>query len=299
MTEVSVIRSFFRKEDWMLEGEMERRGFLRALTVASLGAALKDAFPESARAQNAAPAVASSPGQPAKLGEFPQNSIIILVHAAWADGSCWSNIILPLEQRGLNVICAPIPLTSLTNDATALSWAIERTTGPVVLVGHAYSGAVIGAMKEKRVKSLVYVTALAPDEGETVAKVFYRDTSSPEQPKMVPNSHGYVWMPDDAFSRALAQNASPHQAKIAASVQRPISVQCIQEPAPAPLWKSKPSWYLVAEQDRMINPQTQRFMADRMGATVRSHSVDHTPMYSAPAAVVDVILEAARKTLSQ
>jgi pimeloyl-ACP methyl ester carboxylesterase len=289
---------FSAKEDWIQEEEMERRSFLGALTVASLGAALQGAFTESTRAQDAAP-VARSLGQPAKLGEFPQNSTIILVHAAWADGSCWSNIILPLEQRGLHVICAPIPLTSLTNDATALSWALERTSGPVVLVGHAYSGAVIAAVKEERVKSLVYVTALAPDEGETVSKVFYRDTSSPEQPKMVADSHGYVWMPDDAFSRALAQNASPDQAKIAASLQRPISVHCIQEPAPAPLWKSKPSWYLVAEEDRMINPKTQRFMADRMGATARSHSVDHTPMYSAPAAVVDVILEAARKTLSQ
>jgi pimeloyl-ACP methyl ester carboxylesterase len=106
-------------------------------------------------------------------------------------------------------------------------------------------------------------------------------------------------MPEDAFRRALAQKASPDQAKIAASVQRPISVQCIQEPAPTPLWKSKPSWYLVAEEDRMINPKTQHFMADRMGATARPHPVDHTPMYSAPALVVDVILEAARKTLSQ
>jgi pimeloyl-ACP methyl ester carboxylesterase len=290
---------FSAKEDWIQEEEMERRSFLSALTVASLGAALQGAFTESARAQNATPVVASSPAQPVKWGEFPQNSTIILVHAAWADGSCWSNIILPLEQRGLNVICAPIPLTSLTNDATALSWALERTIGPVVLVGHAYSGAVIAAVKQERVKSLVYVTALAPDEGETVAKVFYRDTSSPEQPKMAADPRGYVWMPDDAFSRALAQNASPDQAKIAASLQRPISVQCIQEPAPAPLWKSKPSWYLVAEEDRMINPKTQRFMADRMGAAARSHSVDHTPMYSAPAAVVDIILEAARKTLSQ
>ena len=233
------------------------------------------------------------------MNAFPPNSAIVLVHGAWADGYCWSNVILPLERRGLNVICAPIPLTSFHDDVAALSRALERTTGPVVLVGHAYSGAVIAAVKEERVKSLVYVTALAPDEGETVAKVFYRDTPSPEQPKMVPDSHGLVWMPDDAFSRALAQNASPDQAKIAASVQRPISVQCIQEPAPAPLWKSKPSWYLVAEEDRMVSPKSQHFMAARMGATVRPHPVDHTPMYSEPAAVVDVILEAARKTLSQ
>ncbi|MFZ0639682.1 MAG: alpha/beta hydrolase [Candidatus Acidiferrales bacterium] len=221
------------------------------------------------------------------------------MHAAWADGYCWSNIVLPLERRSLKVICAPIPLTSLTNDAAALSGALERTSGPVVLVGHAYSGAVIAAVREDRVKSLVYVAALAPDEGETVAKVFYRDTPSPEQPKMVPDSHGLVWMPDDAFRRALAQNATADQARIAAAVQRPIAVQCIQEPAPTPLWKSKPSWFLIAEEDRMINPKTQHFMADRMRATVRSHRVDHTPMYSEPAVVIDVILEAARKTLSQ
>jgi pimeloyl-ACP methyl ester carboxylesterase len=197
---------------------MERRSFLGALTAASLGVALDGSFAELARAQNTAQVVASLPGRPPKIGEFPQNSTIILVHAAWADGYCWSNIVLPLERRGLRVICAPIPLTSLTNDATALSWALERTTGPVVLVGHAYSGAVIAAVKEERVKSLVYVAALAPDEGETVAKVFYHDDASPEQPKMVPDVHGLVWMPDDAFPRALAQKASPDQAKIAAAV---------------------------------------------------------------------------------
>jgi pimeloyl-ACP methyl ester carboxylesterase len=278
---------------------MERRRFLGAVTAASLGVVLDGSLTEFGRAQNATGGNTSVPGQAVKRGEFPENSTILLVHAAWADGSCWSNIILPLEQRGLRAICAPIPLTSLSNDAAALSWTLERTSGPVVLVGHAYSGAVIAAVKEERVKSLVYVAALAPDEGETVAKVFYRDTPSPEAPKMVPNSHGLVWMPEDAFRRALAHKASADQAKIAASVQRPISVQCIQEPAPTPLWKSKPSWYLVAEEDRMINPKTQHFMADRMGATVRPHPVDHTPMYAAPALVVDVILEAARKTLSQ
>ena len=168
----------------------------------------------------------------------------------------------------------------------------------MVLVGHAYSGAVIAAVKQERVKSLVYVTALAPDEGETVAQVFYKNPNSPEAPKMVPDAHGLVWLPDDAFRQALAQKASAEQARIAASVQRPISVQCIQEPAPTPLWKSKPAWFLVAEEDRMISPATQRYMADRMHATVRAYPVDHTPMYASPVVVVDVILEAARKTLS-
>jgi pimeloyl-ACP methyl ester carboxylesterase len=275
---------------------MERRKFLGTLTAASLGVALGGKL---ARAENAAQASLNPAAKSVKGSGFPENSTIVLVHAAWADGSCWSNVIPPLERHGLKAICAPIPLTSLSNDAMALSWALERTAGPVVLVGHAYSGAVIAAVKEERVKSMVYVTALAPDEGEPVAKVFYRDTPSPQQPKMVPDAHGYVWMPDDAFPKALAQKASADQAKTAAAVQRPISVQCIQEPAPLPLWKSKASWYLVAEDDLMINPKTQRFMADRMHATVRSHPVDHTPMYASPAVVVDVILEAARKTLSQ
>ena len=229
--------------------------------------------------------------------EVPPGSTIILVHAAWADGSCWSNVILPLQQRGLHVICAPIPMTSLTDDAAALSRVLERTTGPLVLVGHAYSGAVIAAVLEERVKSLVYIAALAPDEGEPVAKVFYRDEPHPDQPKMVPDSHNLVWMPEEAFGRALAHKASAEQASIAAALQRPIALPCVQEPAPKPLWKSKPTWYLVAEEDRMINPKTQHFMAERMRAKIHSHRVDHTPMYSEPNVVVNVIVEAARLTL--
>jgi len=232
-----------------------------------------------------------------RINALPENSTVVLVHAAWADGSCWRNVILPLEQRGFHVICAAIPMTSLSDDAAALSRALERTNGPVALVGHAYSGAVIASVREDRVKSLVYIAALAPDEGETVAKVFYHDEPGPEQPQMVPDSHGFVWMPEDAFRRALAHKASADQASIAAAVQRPIAVQCIQEAAPKPAWKTKPTWYLVAEEDRMINPKTQRFMAERMGAVVRPHPVDHTPMYSEPNFVIDVILEAARETL--
>ena len=232
------------------------------------------------------------------MSEFPQNSTIILVHGAWADGSCWGNIILPLERHGLRVLCAPIPMTSLTDDANALSRALERTSGPVVLVGHAYSGAVIAAVREDRVKALVYIAALAPDEGEPAATVFYRDEPHPDQPKMVPDSHQLVWMPEDAFPRALAHKASADQANVAAAVQRPIALQCVQEPAPKPLWKLKPAWYLIAEEDRMINPKTQHYMADRMGATVRSERVDHSPMYTEPALVTEVILEAARNTLS-
>jgi pimeloyl-ACP methyl ester carboxylesterase len=279
------------------EEVMERRAFLGAPAAASFGVALDGALAEIARAQKTPRDAATSTGRAAKSSDFPENSTIVLVHAAWADGYCWSNIVVPLKRHGLNVMCAPIPLTSFTDDIDALSRALEHTSGPLVLVGHAYSGAVIAAVKEERVKSLVYIAALAPDEGETVEKVFYREAPGPEAPKMVPDSHGFVWMPDDAFHNALAQKASLDQAKIAASVQRPLSVRCIKQPSPSPLWRSKPSWYLVAEEDRMISPKTQRFMAERMHATVRPHPVDHTPMYSSPAVVTEVILEAARKTL--
>jgi pimeloyl-ACP methyl ester carboxylesterase len=190
-------------------------------------------------------------------------------------------------------------MTSLTNDAMALSWALERTSGPVVLVGHAYSGAVIAAVREDRVKSLVYISALAPDEGETVAKVFYLNPPHPAAPKLVPDSHGFIWMQDDGFRRAVAHKASLEQTTIATAVQRPIAVQCIQEPSPTPAWKTKPSWFLVAEEDRMINPKTLHFMADRMRAKVHSYPVDHSPMYTEPQLVVDIILEASRESLSR
>jgi len=231
------------------------------------------------------------------MNSFPQNFAIVLVHGAWADGSCWKDVVLPLERKGFEVICAPIPLTSLTDDVAALTRALERTSGPVVLAGHAYGGAVIGAIRDERVKSFVYVAALAPDEGETVAQVFYRDESHAEAPKLIPDKHGYIWMPADGFSRAVAHKASNDDTRIMAAVQRPISVQCIQEPAPVPGWKAKPSWFLLAEEDRMINPKTQEFMAARMGARVRSGRVDHSPMYTETNLVVEVIIEAAGSTL--
>ena len=233
------------------------------------------------------------------MSAFPQNSTVVLVHGAWADGSCWNNVILPLQQHGLKVVCAPIPLTSLTDDAAALSRALERTRGPVVLAGHAYGGAVIATTRDDRVKALVYIAGLAPDQGETVAEVFYRDELHPNAPKLGPDRHGFLWMPEEGFHQAVAHKAPTNQTTIMAALQRPISVECIQEPAPAPAWKAKPSWFLVAEEDRMINPKTQRFMADRMGASIRSERVDHSPMYTAPDLVIELILEASHRTLQQ
>jgi pimeloyl-ACP methyl ester carboxylesterase len=227
---------------------------------------------------------------------FPRAATVLLAHGAWADGSSWSEVIVPLEKQGFDVIAAPLPLTSLRDDAAALKRAIARTGGPLVLAAHAYAGAVIAAADDARVKALVYIAALAPDEGETVAHVFYRDASHPQAPRLAPDNDGFIWMPSEGFANAFAQNATAEQIAIARAVQRPLAAACIQEPAPAPAWRSKPSWYLLAEEDRMINPVTQRFMATRMKATVRAHKVDHTPLLTAPSKVVDVILEAANAT---
>jgi pimeloyl-ACP methyl ester carboxylesterase len=232
------------------------------------------------------------------MSSFAPNSTIVLVHGAWADGTCWQNIILPLREAGLKVRCAQIPLTSLSEDMAALEHVLDRTAGPVVLAGHAYGGAVIAGPKDDRVRSLVYIAALAPAEGETVADVFYRATPHPEAPNLQPDSHGLIWMPEGGFASAVAHKASSDQTAILEAVQRPIAVKCIQEKAPVPTWKTRPSWFLVAEEDRMIAPETQCFMAQRMGARIRTHAVDHSPMHTAPELVVGVILEAARETLT-
>jgi pimeloyl-ACP methyl ester carboxylesterase len=216
---------------------------------------------------------------------------VVLVHGAWADGSSWNEIIAPLQSDGLNVVAAPIPLTSLPDDAAALERALERTTGPVILAAHAYAGAVIASSTNERVQSLVFIAALAPDEGETVADVFYRKPHA-EAPELAPDAHGFIWLPKEAFGTAFAQNASPGRAALLAATQRPIAVACIQQKASRPAWKAKPSWYLVAEEDRMISPATELFMAERMGARIRSEKVDHTPLITAPKLVINVILEA-------
>jgi pimeloyl-ACP methyl ester carboxylesterase len=217
---------------------------------------------------------------------------VVLVHGAWADGSSWTRIIEPLQSKGLKVLAAPIPLTSLSDDVAALERALERTDGPVVLVAHAYAGAVIGASPNERIQSLIFITALTPDEGETVGEVFYRAKPHPEAPQLAPDRHGFLWMPDDRFGAAFCQNASAEEAALLAATQRPIAVACIQEKAPRPAWRTRPSWYLVAQEDRMINPVTQQFLAQRMGARTRSERIDHMPLVTAPELVVEFILQA-------
>src|SRR6202162_4875582 len=129
-----------------------------------------------------------------------ENVNVVLAHGAWADGSSWAKVIAPLAAEGVRVLAAPLPLTSFAEDTAAVERAVERVSGPVVLVGHAYAGAVIAATRSEKVKALVYVAALAPDEGETVADVFYRTEPHPQAPKLAPDGHGLIYLPEAAFA---------------------------------------------------------------------------------------------------
>ena len=146
----------------------------------------------------------------------------VLVHGAWADGTSWHKVIDALEAAGARAVAAPIPLTSVSDDVRALDRCLTRIEGPVVLAAHAYAGAVISGSKNERVKGLVFVAALAPDEGETVGEVFSRGKPHPEAPQLVPDGDGFIWMPESAFAAAFAQNATPKESALFAAVQRPI-----------------------------------------------------------------------------
>ena len=134
-----------------------------------------------------------------------ENVSVILVHGAWADGSSWAKVIGPLAAQTVRVLAAPLPLTSFAEDAAAVERTPERVSGSAVLVGHAYAGAVIAATWNDKVKALVYVAGLAPDEGETVADVFYRTEPHPQAPKLEPDNHGLIYLPDEAFAAAFAE----------------------------------------------------------------------------------------------
>src|SRR6516162_4323985 len=136
---------------------------------------------------------------------------VVLAHGAWADGSSWARVITALKAEAVKVFAAPLPLTSLADDVAALNRSLDRTEGPIVLAGHAYAGAVMALARPERVRALVYVTALAPNAGEKVADVFYRLKPHPKAPLLAPDDDGLIWLPEEAFEAAFAQNASPKE----------------------------------------------------------------------------------------
>lgn len=219
----------------------------------------------------------------------------VLVHAAWADGSSWNKVTEELQRKGFPVVAAQIPLTSFTEDVAALKRVLLRQKGPIVLAGHSYGGAVItaAAAANSNIKALVYVAAIVPDERETVGDVFGRLPPHPSAPQLQPDADGFLWLTVDAFRNAFAPDATASETALMAATQKPISVKCLGERMTKPAWKEKPSWFLIAEKDIMLSPETQRFTAARMKSKIVSLPVDHHPLASKPDAVTDLITMAA------
>jgi pimeloyl-ACP methyl ester carboxylesterase len=217
---------------------------------------------------------------------------VVLVHGAWADESSWDKVVSLLQIKSIKTVTPRLPLSSLADDVAALERALDQVPGPVVLVGHAYAGAVIAATRSKKVRALVYVAALAPDQGETVADVFYRYEHDDQAPKLAPGSDGLIRLAPEDFGTAFAPQATREEQQALAARQLPISPACITVPVERPLWKDVPVWYLLAEQDHMIPQKTQRFMAERMNARISTYPVDHAPSVTAPASVEKIIADA-------
>lgn len=224
-----------------------------------------------------------------------KNVNVMLVHGAWADGSCWSKVILLLKAKGYNVTAAQIPLTSLSDDIAVTRRLLSSQTGPTVLVGHSYGGAVItgAATETPQVKALVYITAFALDEGESLASLSSQGPPSPGSTAVEPDASGFLWINREKFHKAFVADATDDEAYVMSVVQKPLSVASFTGTEGTPAWKSIPSWYLVCTEDQMIPPPAQQFLAQRMNATVRTVAASHAVFMAKAQEVADIIVLAA------
>ncbi|MEV6768803.1 alpha/beta hydrolase [Nocardia sp. NPDC051030] len=221
---------------------------------------------------------------------------ILLVHGAIADGSSWSAVIPTLQDAGHHVVAAQQPLSSIPDDVTKVRQALDILEGPTVVVGHSFGGCVItnAAHGAKNVKSLVYVAAFAPDEGETVAQLGTQFPPPPSASHFALDPQGRVTLPQDKFVEYFAPDVDPVQARIMAAVQGPSDAARFEFISGPPAWREFPTWYVVAGNDQIISPQLEELLADRMGAkTTKVEGSSHSVMVSHPDIVADIILEAA------
>jgi len=223
------------------------------------------------------------------------NVNVVLVHGAWADGSSWSKVIPLLQAQGFNVVAPQIPLTSLGDDIAVTQRLLSRLTGPTVLVGHSYGGAVIaGAANDlPEVKALVYIAGWGVDEGESLEALSKQGPAPAGAAHVHPDNDGFLWIDMDGFREAFAADVSVTEAAIMAAVQKPLSVASFTDKSGPVAWKRIPSWYLVSSADQMIPPAAEEFFAKRMKATTRSVAASHVSLVSHPKEVADIIMLAA------
>ncbi len=219
---------------------------------------------------------------------------VVLVHGGFVDGSGWQSVYGLLTKDGYNVSIVQNPTLSLAGDAAATRQVIESQDGPVVLVGHSYGGAVITeAGNDPNVAALVYIAAFAPDRGESVNTLIANPPPGAPVPPILPPKDGFLLLDRGKFHAAFAGDLPADQAAFMADSQVPWGVDALGGPITEPAWLSKPSWYLVTTEDRMIPPQAQRAMSERAGSTVIESAASHSVYVSHPAPVATLIEEAA------
>jgi len=220
---------------------------------------------------------------------------IVLVHGGFVDGSGWENVYHILKKDGFDVSIVQNPTLTLKGDVAATRRMIARQSGPVILVGHSYGGAVITeAGNDPKVARLVYITAFAPDKGESVSTLIKDPPPDAPVPPILLSEDGYLFLDKAKFSASFAADVDATRAAFMADSQVPWGLEALGGMISEPAWKSKPSWYLVATQDKMIPPPAQRMMAQRAGAKVTEVAGSHAIYVSQPKAVAAIIAEAAR-----
>ncbi|VVD73772.1 alpha/beta fold hydrolase [Pandoraea terrigena] len=221
-------------------------------------------------------------------------SNVILVHGAWADGSSWAKIIPLLAASGMTLTAVQLPLTSFEADVAAVGRAIARAQGDVVLVGHSYAGAVIGqAGNDPKVKRLVYIDAFAPDAGESAGSLFAQFEAAPLNDEIRPDAEGFLSLTSRGVATLFAQDLEPAEQKVVHATQGPINGAALGGTLTQAAWHSRPTFYLIGEDDQAILRVEQERMAARMNATIKRVASSHVPMLSHPVVVADFILQAA------
>lgn len=221
---------------------------------------------------------------------------IVLVHGAWGDGSHWQHIIPALHKEGYKVRSVQNPLTSLDDDIQKTKDLIDAQDGKVLLVGHSYGGSVIsGAGNHDKVVGLVYIAAFAPDKGESLGGIFSRREQPAGGASIYPDSKGFLWIKYNEYHQNFCQDLDEADSLVMSLAQRPIHGKCFGAEANEPAWKNKPSWYQISNNDRMIPPETQKEMAERMNPKKIIHlEASHASLASHPKKVLELILEAAK-----
>ena len=219
---------------------------------------------------------------------------VVLVHGGWVDGSGWEGVYKALKKSGYAVTIVQEATTSLADDVATTKRAIASHTGPVILVGHSYGGAVITeAGTDPKVVGLVYVAAFAPDRGESVSTLIKDPVPGAPVPPILPPVDGYLLLDKGKFPASFAGDVSSEKAAFMADSQVPWGVNALGGTISEPAWRTKPSWYLLTTDDKMIPPAAQRLMAKRAGATVVEVKASHAVFVSQPQAVASLIEKAA------